>query len=75
MLRSNLLEHDHGEQRLVIDQLTKDLRDSTRPTLLVAWSMLDFVKLLRDDIAWEEENLLDDRILRDDVIGIDVEAG
>lgn len=73
--RANLLAEDHSEQRLVIDHLYADLRDRTRPALLLAWSLLDFVKLLRADIEREEETLLDERILRDDVVGIDVEAG
>jgi len=73
--RANLLAQDHAEQRQVVDHLFADLRDRKRPALLLAWSLLEFIKLLRADIEREEETLLDERILRDDIVGIDVEAG
>jgi hypothetical protein len=33
------------------------------------------VGLLRDDMREEETVFLDERVLRDDIVGIDVEAG
>ncbi len=73
--RAKLLADDHREQRLLIDRLSANLRDRARPPLLLAWSLLDFANLLRADMQREEETLLDERVLRDDIVGIDVEAG
>ena len=73
--RAKLLADDHCGQRLLIDRLSANLRDRAHPPLLLAWSLRDFANLLRADMQREEETLLDERVLRDDAVGIDVETG
>ena len=51
------------------------LRDPRRPAVMVAGDVTGLVELLREDMQEEERDLLDPRVLRDDVIGIDVESG
>lgn len=73
--RAARLERDHREQRELFDFILLRLRDGSRPSPVVARDVRSLVDLLRDDMREEEEELLDERVLRDDVIGIDVEAG
>jgi iron-sulfur cluster repair protein YtfE (RIC family) len=73
--RAALLDRDHAEQRQLLESKLEHLRDPARPPLLIARDLLELVKLLRDDMEREEELLLDPRVLRDDVVGIDVETG
>ena len=73
--RAALLDRDHAEQRQLLELKLEHLRDRTQPPILIARGLLELVALLRDDMDREEELLLDPRILRDDVVGIDVEAG
>jgi len=69
--RAKLLARDHREQRQLVDHLAADLRERTRPALLLAWPLLDFAQLLRQEMQWEEETLVDERVLRDDAVGVD----
>ena len=73
--RAARLDHDHTEQRQLIEYALAQLNDHSRPAVLLARSMLDLAKLLRLDMADEEQTLLDERVLRDDVVAIDLEAG
>ena len=73
--RAERLRSDHREQREAFGQVLANLRDPSRPPALVARMLLDLIALLRDDMAEEEDLLLDPRVLRDDVVGIDVETG
>ncbi len=73
--RAERLRSDHREQRETFGQVLASLRDPGRPPALVTPMLLDLIALLRDDMAEEEDLLLDPRVLRDDVVGIDVEAG
>jgi hypothetical protein len=41
----------------------------------VARNLLDLVALLRDDMADEERFLVSEKVLRDDVVNVDVETG
>ncbi len=41
----------------------------------MAGNLLDLVALLRDDMNEEESALLDESLLRDDVVGVDVTTG
>ena len=43
--------------------------------MLVARGVLDLIALIRTDMAEEENDLLDPRILRDDVVSIEPEGG
>ncbi|MDJ0864629.1 MAG: hemerythrin domain-containing protein [Myxococcota bacterium] len=69
------LDADHREQREVLAAVLDRLLDGTRPAPLVARDVLDLVELLRRDMAEEEQDLLDPRVLRDDVVTIDGMSG
>jgi hypothetical protein len=73
--RASRLAEDHREQRALLEYLVRGLEDRERPSLLLARNVDDLVKLLLDDMDGEEASLLDPRVLRDDVVGIDVETG
>ena len=72
--RAEILATDHREQRELLQDVIDKLGDLARPPRIVADNVLDLVTLLRRDMEEEEELLLDPRVLRDDVVGIDVEA-
>ena len=72
------LEHmkrDHAEQRDLLRYATSVLEDPDRALELLARTTLDLARLLQDDMRDEEGILLDPSVLRDDVIGVDVETG
>jgi len=73
--RGERLIRDHREQRELLDFLVARLRDATRPAEIVVGDVCHLVELLREDIREEEQELLDERVLRDDVVGIAVETG
>ena len=73
--RAEQLESDHREQRQLLQHSLETTEDESRPPVLVARNLLDLVQLLRQDIEDEESALLDERVLRDDVVGIDVDTG
>lgn len=73
--RVSRLDHDHKEQRELLEDSLERLRDAERPPVLVARGVLDLIELIATDMGEEERDLLDPRILRDDVISIDSEAG
>ena len=73
--RAEQLESDHREQRQLLQHSLETIEDQGRPPVLIARNMLDLVRLLREDIEHEESALLDERVLRDDVLGIDVNTG
>jgi hypothetical protein len=69
--RAARLASDHRAQRELLDFLNVRLHDETRPAALVAQDVAHLVGLLRDDMREEEAEMLDERVLRDDVIAID----
>lgn len=73
--RARRMDDDHREQREMIALLLQRLRDTERPAPLIVRDVLGLVDLLRQDMVEEERDMLDERVLRDDVVGIDVEAG
>jgi hypothetical protein len=73
--RAEHLDRDHAEQRELLTHALERVEDPTRPAELLARNLLDLVALLREDMEDEERSLLDERVLRDDVVGIDVETG
>lgn len=73
--RAALLDSDHREQRQVLAHCLSAVNDESRPAVVVARTLIDLVAMLRKDIEDEERLLLDPRVLRDDVVGIDVETG
>ena len=73
--RAEQLDSDHREQRQLLEHSLATLEDQSRPPALIARNLLDLVELLRQDVEDEESALLDEKVLRDDVVGIDVETG
>ena len=73
--RSEHLVRDHREQRDRLDFIVARLDDATRPGDLVARDVVHLVDLLREDMRVEELELLDERVLRDDIVAIDVVTG
>jgi hypothetical protein len=73
--RAAQLDADHRQQREVLTHCLAAVQDESRPPRIVARTLLDLAQLLRDDMEHEERSLLDERVLRDDVVGVDVETG
>jgi hypothetical protein len=69
--RAARLIRDHREQRELFDFLNARLRDEAQPAALVARDVNHLVALLRDDMREEEAELLDERVLRDDIVAVD----
>ena len=73
--RAALLDRDHKEQREMLAFVLGMVRDLSRPRDVIARNLLDLVRLLNEDMEDEEQVLLDERVLRDDVVAIEVESG
>lgn len=73
--RAEELATEHRDQRELLAYLVQRLEDTTRPPTLLVQDLLHFTALLRDDMTREEREVLDEELLRDDVIGIDVNSG
>jgi iron-sulfur cluster repair protein YtfE (RIC family) len=73
--RAEHLVRDHREQRDRLDFVVERLDDSTRPAELVAQDVVHLVDLLCEDMLVEEQEFLDERVLRDDIVAIAVETG
>jgi hemerythrin-like domain-containing protein len=73
--RAEELEIEHSEQRELLAYLLQRLDDSSQPATLLVEDLIQFTALLRDDMKREERDLLSEELLRDDVIGIDVNSG
>jgi len=73
--RAALLEADHREQREVLARAMCRLRRDALPAERVAGHVLGLLSWLSEDMAREEELLLDERVLRDDVVSVEMEAG
>jgi iron-sulfur cluster repair protein YtfE (RIC family) len=73
--RAERLTRDHREQRELLDFLNFRLREQARPLALLIREVEHVIELLREDMREEEAELLDERVLRDDVIAIDVQTG
>lgn len=73
--RAERLDRDHEEQRELLRWALASVQDQSRPPLVVARQLLDLIRLLRDDMDDEEAVLVNQKVLRDDVIGVDVETG
>ena len=73
--RAGQLDVDHRQQREVLAHCLAAVQDESRPARVVARTLVDLAQLLRDDMEQEERLLLDERVLRDDVVGVEVETG
>jgi len=73
--RAERLTREHAEQREELAFILQRLRDPERPEPLVINDLIGLIVMLREDMDEEERDLLDERVLRDDIVGIEVEAG
>ena len=73
--RAKRLVDDHREQRALLDFILERLLDDGRPDELVFSDVFGLIAFLRLDMAEEESGFVDESLLRDDVIGIEVETG
>ena len=73
--RAQLVEREHREQRAELARILDLLRDGGVTPREVANTLEAFFEALLADMQHEERAMLDGDLLRDDVIGIDVEAG
>ena len=73
--RSGRLAGEHREQRELLEYELRQLHDTSRPDAVVARNLLDFIKLLREDMQDEESAFLDERLLRDDPVVVDFVTG
>jgi iron-sulfur cluster repair protein YtfE (RIC family) len=69
--RAERLMRDHREQRELLDFLNARLHAQAQPEALLARDVQHLIVLLRDDMREEEAELLDERVLRDDVVAVD----
>lgn len=68
-------EADHEHQREELRRLLAGLEEPRQPAANLASSILQWLNTLHEDMREEEAAFLDKKVLRDDVIGIDVETG
>lgn len=61
--RARRLEHEHRDQRELLQFLSERMRRSPVPSHLVARELANFVEYLRSDMAHEEEAMLDEKLL------------
>ena len=73
--RVQRMQADHLEQRELLRYANSVLDDPSRALELLARTTLDLARLLQDDMEDEEQAVLDPSVLRDDVVGVDVETG
>ena len=73
--RANLLAREHVEQRDLFEYILGRLRDTDQASILLGRELLAFVEVLLADMEHEEQTVLNADLLRDDVVGVDVETG
>jgi hypothetical protein len=73
--RATQLALEHAEQRELFRYILARLHETDRPSLLMARELETLVDALLVDMAEEEKVMLRKDVLRDDVVGIDVETG
>jgi len=73
--RARLVEQDHAAQRAQMRAYLDLLRHRGTARSELAELLLEIASWLRRDMEEEEETTLRDDVLRDDVVGIEVETG
>ncbi len=73
--RAQRLEDEHTHQRQLLEGILGRLRDESFPEAELALELRGLVEVIREDMQQEEKVMLDANLLRDDVVGVDVEAG
>lgn len=69
------LEAEHRQQREELQELLAALEEQHRPATVLASRVLEWANTLHADMEEEEASFLDPKVLRDDVVAIDVETG
>lgn len=73
--RAALVAREHLEQREMMADMLVRLKDAQRQSGELAADLLELTVRIREDMEQEEQVLLDSRILRDDVVSIDMNSG
>ncbi len=73
--RAGLIACEHREQRELMSQIHARLIDGGCPGQTLARELGELSVRIREDMCEEERVMLDERVLRDDVIAIDVKTG
>jgi len=68
--RAERLIDEHSEQRELIEMVVEQLWDGKRSAALVARDVVRLIGLLTEDMD-EEEKLLDERVVSDDIVGVE----
>lgn len=56
--RAESLQHEHAEQRALLEYILERLNDRTRPSVVLGRELQNFAELLRDDMEYEESTVL-----------------
>jgi iron-sulfur cluster repair protein YtfE (RIC family) len=73
-VRASKLEAHHRDQRQELKDLSEVDAESYDPEVLVR-RLRAFIKDVREDMVHEEKGVLSPDLLKDDLIGVDVEGG
>lgn len=74
-VRADRVRKEHAEQMTEVQLLLEEFGDPFTGSQEIATRLEDFIAVLEVDMAAEEKATLNPDLLRDDVVGIDVEAG
>ncbi len=74
-VRADRMLAEHAEQARSWNNVLMQLDDQTQPALAIGKAVLLLTRALREDMAAEEEALLNQDLLRDEMICIDIEDG
>lgn len=73
--RARQLQEEHREQRELLSYVLGQIEDREHAPKLLGQTLKGFVAAMIEDMDHEENAIVNEEILRDDVVGIDVEAG
>jgi hypothetical protein len=73
--RARAISEEHADQRELLAFVLSRLEDRDSPVQLLAEQLRNFAGALRDDMHYEEQAVLNENLLRDDVVVIDAASG
>jgi WS/DGAT/MGAT family acyltransferase len=73
--RAISISEEHGDQRELLAFVLSRLEDREGPVQLLAEQLRNFAGALRDDMHYEEQAIVNENLLRDDVVVIDAASG
>lgn len=74
-VREKQLREEHAQQRAVLARALSDLDNSDKGATDLAQSILDLVESVRKDMEHEDADLLDENLLKDDLINAGIFGG